>query len=424
MKKLLSTLFVLSLALCLRAQKASDIQDVAIFLQDRVEILDFAGPMEVLIAAGFNVYTVTKTGEPIKAMGELTILPDYNIENCPLPDLITFFGGGNATGVSQDPEIKAWLSRIFPKTKMQFSVCTGAFFLGELGLLDGKTATTFHSAIPGLQERFPKATVRDDVRYVDNGSVITTAGISAGIDGALHLVAKLKGKDRALAVAENMEYFGWEPEKGLIIETPLVAAIKKQGFQKAMQSAGKEATLYYGELIDLGKALAAEGQNKEAMEVFDYALEKYQLAPNDCEAVREVYLATKREVPPSREKILELINNSDFAQAGEIIATTKKDFPNWSFFTEHNANMHGYHYLSKNEHQKAIGIFKLNTLAYPNSFNTYDSLGEAYMAAEEWDLAVQNYKKSIELNPENENGRVMLKKIDELRTAKKRMEQP
>ncbi|MCB0631767.1 MAG: DJ-1/PfpI family protein [Saprospiraceae bacterium] len=424
MKKLLFAFLCVLLLLPLKAQRTADIQNVALFLQDRVEILDFAGPMEVLIAAGFNVYIVARTKAPIKAMGELTILPDYSIEDCPTPDLIAFFGGGGAARVAQYPDVQKWLAEVFPKTKMQFSVCTGAFFLGEMGLLDGKTATTFHSAIPGLQERFPEATVRDDVRYVDNGSVITTAGISAGIDGALHLVAKLKGKDRAKAVAENMEYFGWEPEKGLIMETPVVQTIKKQGFRKAMQSAGEESTLYYGEMMDMGKALAAEGHPEKAMEVFDYALEVYQLAPNDCEVVRDVYLNAGRKVPPSREKVLQLVNEGDFTAAADIIETTKKDFPNWSFFTEHNGNMHGYHYLGNGDIKKAIGVFKLNVLAYPDSFNTYDSLGEAYMAAEEWDLAVQNYRKSVDLNPDNENGRQMLKKIEELRTKKKRMEQP
>lgn len=420
MKNVLLFCFALSTLVTLQAQQAPQIRNVALFLQDRVEILDFAGPMEVFIAAGLHVYTVAKTTEPIKAMGKLTVVPDYGLEDCPTPDLIAFFGGGNASGVSQDPEVKAWLAEVFPKTQMQFSVCTGAFFLGEMGLLDGKTATTFHSAIPGLRERFPKATVRDDVRYVDNGSVITTAGISAGIDGALHLVAKLQGKARALEVAEHMEYFGWEPDKGLIITSGTVDVIKKKGLKEAIAEADRQ--LYYGELIDLGKSLAAEGHTTSALEIFDYVLSTQTVAPNDCETIREVMQTTGRPTPPSREKVLELVNKTEYEAAAEIITRTKKDLPNWSFFTEHNANMHGYHYLSKGETQKAIEIFKLNVLAYPESFNTHDSLGEAYMKAKQWDLASKHYRRSLALNPENENGKKMLEKIGELGTKKRIME--
>ena len=89
--------------------------------------------------------------------------------------------------------------------------------LGQAGLLDGHTATTFHNAVDGLQETFPEADVRSDVRFVDNGTVITTAGISAGIDGALHLVAKLRGQAAAEEVVRYMEYDNWQPNQGLVI---------------------------------------------------------------------------------------------------------------------------------------------------------------------------------------------------------------
>ena len=89
--------------------------------------------------------------------------------------------------------------------------------LGKAGLLDGQTVTTFHQSIGSLKAQFPKADVRSDVRFVDNGNVITTAGISAGIDGALHLVAKLKGLETAKKCAEYMEYDKWKPGEGLIL---------------------------------------------------------------------------------------------------------------------------------------------------------------------------------------------------------------
>jgi transcriptional regulator GlxA family with amidase domain len=97
------------------------------------------------------------------------------------------------------------------------SVCTGAFFLGQAGILDGLKVTTFHSQIKALQMSFPKTKVLSKVRFVDNGNVITTAGISAGIDGALHLVEKFRGREFAKAIANEIEYDKWIPEQGLIV---------------------------------------------------------------------------------------------------------------------------------------------------------------------------------------------------------------
>ena len=97
------------------------------------------------------------------------------------------------------------------------SVCTGAFILGRAGILDNLTATTYHLAIDDLTKEFPKTKVLANTRFVDNGTVITTAGISAGIDGALHLVEKLRGRLYAQGVAATMEYDKWVPDQGLVI---------------------------------------------------------------------------------------------------------------------------------------------------------------------------------------------------------------
>ena len=91
--------------------------------------------------------------------------------------------------------------------------------MGRAGILDGLTATTFHSSIDGLRKALPSTKVLSNVRFVDNGRVITTAGISAGIDGALHLVTKLKGEDLAKQTASYMEYDKWVPGQGLILNS-------------------------------------------------------------------------------------------------------------------------------------------------------------------------------------------------------------
>lgn len=189
---------------------------VAFYLQDGVEVLDFAGPMEVFSYAQFKVFTVSKTKEPITSQGILKITPDYSIDDAPKADIIAFFGG-NAGNAYNDPKVIEWLKRQ-PTPDYYFSVCTGAFILGKAEILNNLTVTTFHSSIENLKKAVPSAKVLSNVRFVDNGKVITTAGISAGIDGALHLVAKIRGQEAARNVAAYMEYDKWVPEQGLIIK--------------------------------------------------------------------------------------------------------------------------------------------------------------------------------------------------------------
>jgi len=188
---------------------------VAFYLQDGIEVLDFAGPMEVFAYAGFKVFTVSKTKDPIISQGILKVIPDYSIDDAPPSDMIAFFGGNAGNGF--DDKVITWLKSREKNTQYFFSVCTGAYALAKAGLLDNKTATTFHLSLDNLQKNYPKIDVRKDVRFVDNGTVITTAGISAGIDGALHLVAKLKGEQAAKDAAFYMEYDKWVPKEGLVL---------------------------------------------------------------------------------------------------------------------------------------------------------------------------------------------------------------
>jgi transcriptional regulator GlxA family with amidase domain/DNA-directed RNA polymerase subunit RPC12/RpoP len=187
---------------------------ICFYLQDGVEVLDFAGPMEVFIAAGFNVFTVSKSYKPLRAQTVLFITPDYTINDAPPADILAVFGGDTGPGVIDD-SVMTWVKA--QKVKSYFSVCTGAFILGKAGLLDNLTATTYHLQVDNLQKAYPKTKVLANTRFVDNGNVITTAGISAGIDGALHLVEKLRGRAYAEGVAKTIEYDKWVPENGLVL---------------------------------------------------------------------------------------------------------------------------------------------------------------------------------------------------------------
>lgn len=190
---------------------------VLFYLQDGVEVLDFAGPLEIFSYAGFKIITVSKTKDRIISQGVLKIIPDCSIANAPKADILAFFGG-TSNNAADDPEVIDWVKKQ-PQPDYYFSVCTGAFIIGKAGLLDNMTVTTFHASIDGLRKALPKTKVLSDVRFVDNGRVMTTAGISAGIDGALQLVAKIRGEAEAKRIAAYIEYDKWVPGQGLVINT-------------------------------------------------------------------------------------------------------------------------------------------------------------------------------------------------------------
>jgi len=204
---------------------------IAFYLQDGVEVLDFAGPMEVFAYAGYKVFTVSASKQPIKSQGILSIQPDFSIKDAPKADILAFFGG-NSNAAYENEAVIDWVKNQ-DNVEYYFSVCTGAFVLAEADILNGKVATTFHNALNDLEQKYPETDVRKNVRFVDNGRVITTAGISAGIDGALHLVAKLQGLNAAKRTAYYMEYDNWNIGDGLIIsnDNPYLAAIPEEEFK-------------------------------------------------------------------------------------------------------------------------------------------------------------------------------------------------
>ena len=193
---------------------------VAVVVYDGVELLDFAGPGEVFEVAGgygesagrraFEVYTVGLTREPITSQRFVEVVPRYGIADAPLPDVLVLPGGSSGR-VSGDPEFLAWVKRAAESAEITLTVCTGAFILGEAGLLDGREATTWYDAVDRLQQRFPAVRTQHGRRFIDSGEVVTTAGVSAGIDGSLHVVARLFGRRVADATARYMEYH-WSPE--------------------------------------------------------------------------------------------------------------------------------------------------------------------------------------------------------------------
>jgi transcriptional regulator GlxA family with amidase domain len=204
--------------------QAGDPFNVGIFVYPAVEELDFVGPFEVFKSAAdleamardsddlaWQVFTVAETGGLVTASGGLQIQPNYGFEDHPTIDLL-LIPGGDTHAVEESATVLAWLRQVTQHSRINTSVCTGAFLLGKLGLLDGHRATTHWGNLDRLAERFPQTQVQRNIRWVDEGTLITSAGISAGIDMSLHMVERLLGRGMAERVARYMEYT-WD-EKG------------------------------------------------------------------------------------------------------------------------------------------------------------------------------------------------------------------
>jgi transcriptional regulator GlxA family with amidase domain len=188
-------------------------RNVAIFIFDEVEVLDFCGPFEVFSVTGspdgsnpFNVYTVAEEQRPVMARNNLSINPRFSIEDCPTPNILLIPGGFGTRSLMDNTIILTWIKDCAQKAELILSVCTGSLVLAKAGLLEGLKATTHHLALTTLKKVAPHTVIDENKRFVDNGKVIVSAGVAAGIDMSLHVVAKLLGNDQAEKTARYMEY--------------------------------------------------------------------------------------------------------------------------------------------------------------------------------------------------------------------------
>jgi transcriptional regulator GlxA family with amidase domain len=186
---------------------------IAVALFDGAEELDFAGPWEVLAAwatqwpdDGVEVFTVARSSEPIACAKGLRVLPDHTWETAPPSDVLVYPGGVGTRRDLADPVVLDWLRGLRDGGTLMTSVCTGALVFAAAGLLEGRPATTWWGALDRLAELDSSLEVRPDDRFVDSGEVVTAAGVSAGIDMALHLVARLHSVERAREVRRYIQY--------------------------------------------------------------------------------------------------------------------------------------------------------------------------------------------------------------------------
>jgi putative intracellular protease/amidase len=186
---------------------------VAILIFNDVALIDYSGPYEVFSHAGYNVYTVAATKHSIRSEEGLEVVPKYSFADAPQADILVIPGG--AYEAPSDSSAVAWIKRQNARDDHTMSVCNGAFTLANAGLLNGLSATTTAGNILRMKRTYPRIKVVNDQRVVDNGKILTTAGLSAGIDGALHMVAVLDGEDAAQTIALMLEY-NWQPNNAYV----------------------------------------------------------------------------------------------------------------------------------------------------------------------------------------------------------------
>lgn len=189
--------------------------NTAVLLFDDVEVLDFAGPFEVFSVCGrrhklepFRVFTVAERAGPVLARNGLSVNPSFSFADCPALDILVVPGGYGTRRAMKNPVVLEWVVRQAPQLQYLLSVCTGALVLGTAGLLDGLAATTHFMAFDELRAVAPRTEIREASRIVDNGRVILSAGVSAGIDMSLHVVSRILGPEMALETARYMEWKG------------------------------------------------------------------------------------------------------------------------------------------------------------------------------------------------------------------------
>lgn len=186
---------------------------IGVFIFDGAEELDWAGPWEVLAAwalgwpdDGVETFTLARTPGPITAAKGLTVVPAHTWETAPGIDVLVYPGGRGTRAQLGDREIHDWLEGLSASGTLMTSVCTGSLVFADAGLLDNGPATTHWGSLDRLEQLGHGIEVRPDDRFVDRGEVVTAAGVSAGIDMALHLISRLHSVERAREVRRYIQY--------------------------------------------------------------------------------------------------------------------------------------------------------------------------------------------------------------------------
>jgi len=190
---------------------------LGILIFDDVEVLDFCGPIEVFGAANdvtnpdpFNIHIIAEEMRIINARKNLNVMPTHSIDNCPKLDILLVPGGEGTRPILKRNRLLQWINNQYASLDYLLSVCTGSIVLGKAGLLNNIEATTHHTCFDELKNVSPSTKVITNQRYVESGNIVTSAGISAGMDMSLFMVEKLLGKEITQEAIREMEYNGYD----------------------------------------------------------------------------------------------------------------------------------------------------------------------------------------------------------------------
>ncbi len=187
--------------------------NVGLYIYDQAEVLDFTGPFEVFSTASrispseapFNVFLVSETGDTVHARGGFSVNPAYGFHNHPIIDVLIVVGGVHTSEMFKKSVLE-WIAGQAKNARLVASVCTAAFLLAEARVLTNENVTTHWEDIPDLRASYPNLTVIESTRWVDEGGIVTSGGITAGIDMSLHLVSRLYSSELAEKTARQMEF--------------------------------------------------------------------------------------------------------------------------------------------------------------------------------------------------------------------------
>jgi transcriptional regulator GlxA family with amidase domain len=195
-----------------------DRKRVGILIFPDVEVLDFCGPFEVFSVtrlneerrredpSPFDVALIAETMDTVTATGGLRVQPDYTVNDAPRLDVLVVPGGWGTRKQIKNETLLQFIRTRAREVETLTSVCTGAMLLGQTGLLNGRHATTHWRSLGWMRESFPAVIVEEALHVVEDGTVLTSAGISAGIDMALRVVTRYYGEAVGRATARHMEY--------------------------------------------------------------------------------------------------------------------------------------------------------------------------------------------------------------------------
>lgn len=349
---------------CISTSQTKDTINVGVFLYDGVELLDFAGPAEVFAAASyytnnyhFNVYTVAKETK-LKSQGFLNITPNYGLASAPKTDILVL-PGGNAQNALNDTSTQEWIDSEIGNSSDVLTVCSGIFFLEESGRLEGIEVTSHHKILPFLKEILKPENVVDEVKYVDTGKIVTSAGVSSGIEGAFLTVSKIAGYEVANRTARYMEYPQWDISNGKITYNLSDKA------SKYLKDENRKP--HFGVLDLAGHLALREGRPEEARKYFKRNLSFYPKSPLSYYGLASSLEKMDKWAPPVYEDFLNVLRNEG-AQAGyKIYQETKSKYPDWVLFTLKDITVRIENLLAQQNYEEASIVGQMALETYPNN---------------------------------------------------------